>query len=148
MTQTMSLTRNTDHPRLCGEKLSSASQAAQKAGSPPPMRGKAYQHMLSPPFYRITPAYAGKRFSLARLKVSHWDHPRLCGEKGKKQTATLLKQGSPPPMRGKVHHYSTDNLLMRITPAYAGKRLTFTIFEFTERDHPRLCGEKFSQYIR
>ena len=31
----------------------------------------------------ITPAYAGKRFTLyLRLRV-HWDHPRVCGEKGK-----------------------------------------------------------------
>ena len=45
-------------------------------------------------------------------------------------------------MRGKVsvQRYTVNH--GGITPAYAGKRLTFTIFEFTDRDHPRLCGEK------
>ena len=29
-----------------------------------------------------------------------------------------------------------------ITPAYAGKSGTFAMPQFTQRDHPRLCGEK------
>ena len=29
-----------------------------------------------------------------------------------------------------------------ITPAYAGKRYSFTTLTLSPRDHPRLCGEK------
>ena len=70
-----------DHPRLCGEKFSSASQAAQKEGSPPPMRGKGYCTRRFEMRYRITPAYAGKRASELIVAKTLGDHPRLCGEK-------------------------------------------------------------------
>ena len=47
-------------------------------------------------------------------------------------------------MRGKVDevHEMKDNV--RITPAYAGKRLAPILTDSTEGDHPRLCGEKIS----
>ena len=51
-----------DHPRLCGEKFSRVSPSARTSGSPPPMRGKVPQFYFSQIVYRITPAYAGKRF--------------------------------------------------------------------------------------
>ena len=50
----------------------------------------------------ITPAYAGK--SSLRSSAAHRkrDHPRLCGEKLKRQIESKQLKGSPPPMRGKV----------------------------------------------
>ena len=50
--------------------------------------------------------------------------------------------GSPPPMRGKVPADSLRSRLRGITPAYAGKSGTFAMPQFTQQDHPRLCGEK------
>lgn len=51
--------------------------------SPPRMRGKVFIGQVCIAPKGITPAYAGKRFTLyLRLRV-HWDHPRVCGEKGK-----------------------------------------------------------------
>ena len=52
-----------------------------RIGSPPPMRGKDFKGILSDSLHRITPAYAGKRFSDGYGFFSGWDHPRLCGEK-------------------------------------------------------------------
>ena len=49
-----------DHPRLCGEKTISAIFVPEKAGSPPPMRGKGILHSICGIGIRITPAYAGK----------------------------------------------------------------------------------------
>ena len=51
---------NKDHPRLCGEKETDIQARNKKAGSPPPMRGKAtcLSHQERPA--GITPAYAGK----------------------------------------------------------------------------------------
>ena len=49
-----------DHPRLCGEKASRTLGQALRAGSPPPMRGKADCMMFCRFRRRITPAYAGK----------------------------------------------------------------------------------------
>ena len=52
------------------------------------------------------------------------DHPRLCGEKGGTFKSVINGAGSPPPMRGKVITRDDEGTVMRITPAYAGKRLS------------------------
>ena len=46
-------------------------------------------------------------------------------------------------MRGKVRFISDTTLLAGITPAYAGKRDTRLNMNYSCKDHPRLCGEKF-----
>ena len=45
-------------------------------------------------------------------------------------------------MRGKGKRSITGAELLRITPAYAGKRKTKAGYHTVTRDHPRLCGEK------
>ena len=55
-----------------------------------------------------------------------------------------LTSGSPPPMRGKVPLLTALTSFVRITPAYAGKRERFDLFNAGMWDHPRLCGEKRS----
>ena len=70
-----------DHPRLCGEKILSQEAISEDIGSPPPMRGKGCTSCRAVLEVGITPAYAGKRMSMARRKSLIWDHPRLCGEK-------------------------------------------------------------------
>ena len=131
-----------DHPRLCGEKSTCTRLADNKKGSPPPMRGKVSIVVELDFLVGITPAYAGKSLGHFFYAFIFWDHPRLCGEKQRSSVVILLLLGSPPPMRGKDLCTAKAQMRHRITPAYAGKRLAFTIFEFTERDHPRLCGEK------
>ena len=55
-------------------------------------------------------------------------------------------EGSPPPMRGKVLRLPFMWAATRITPAYAGKScMQHTALGWCW-DHPRLCGEKFSEY--
>ena len=45
-------------------------------------------------------------------------------------------------MRGKVAPQGLRNILIRITPAYAGKSYLATCQQAMREDHPRLCGEK------
>ena len=45
-------------------------------------------------------------------------------------------------MRGKGINQRDSRVAMRITPAYAGKRLLRQLRHITSRDHPRVCGEK------
>ena len=45
-------------------------------------------------------------------------------------------------MRGKGFREYSQNQLIRITPAYAGKRVYLQVYFLQGRDHPRLCGEK------
>ena len=46
-------------------------------------------------------------------------------------------------MRGKASTGSRLMVRIRITPAYAGKRLTLCANRWIFRDHPRVCGEKW-----
>ena len=112
-----------DHPRLCGEKANDFSVLIICIGSPPPMRGKDKEWAKQGLLTRITPAYAGKRFRFECSQCRFWDHPRLCGEKSFVPSSFFALSGSPPPMRGKVYDAIDTMRLMRITPAYAGKRV-------------------------
>ena len=55
-----------DHPRLCGEKLSRCDDLRSGVGSPPPMRGKVSPLSVFAIRCRITPAYAGKSLVLSK----------------------------------------------------------------------------------
>ena len=70
------------------------------------------------------------------------DHPRLCGEKPTHSYTFPLARGSPPPMRGKAKDKKYWWQMIRITPAYAGKRIDWNFNPVAYKDHPRLCGEK------
>ena len=133
-----------DHPRVCGEKHAWASFRFAQLGSPPRMRGKEVLAALENKEDRITPAYAGKRLGSFLRSGLCWDHPRVCGEKFKKDAKTSTERGSPPRMRGKGCITFCSPHVKRITPAYAGKRRREDGATFRLEDHPRVCGEKSS----
>ncbi len=91
------------------------------------MRGKAFRTAYSRTQSRITPAYAGKRQIIKSTIVIYWDHPRLCGEKDRCGNCRNGEVGSPPPMRGKVAFNIFLPHFIRITPAYAGKRVKIAV---------------------
>ena len=113
-----------DHPRICGEKKKITINAPEVEGSPPHMRGKVQRFQRHDQRRGITPAYAGKSNTSTMMWCSHWDHPRICGEKYRTECHQRLCEG--------------------ITPAYAGKRFGFSTISTMSRDHPRICGEKWS----
>ena len=133
-----------DHPRLCGEKSSTSVLYLTIPGSPPPMRGKVGYAGENHVEFGITPAYAGKRGIQGLKRVLKKDHPRLCGEKSNRCQSRMWETGSPPPMRGKGAWGFIQLQDVRITPAYAGKSSKRGRCGKLVRDHPRLCGEKFS----
>ena len=90
----------------------------------------------------ITPAYAGKSFLRSFSQSRSGDHPRVCGEKLIKGLVHPIWMGSPPRMRGKGIEQSNCRVGMRITPAYAGKRIICPKSAVISWDHPRVCGEK------
>ena len=85
------------------------------------MRGKALTLNTDNFYYRITPAYAGKRIARGRFNLLDQDHPRLCGEKSTSVEVSANVLGSPPPMRGKAVNAADVVNWFGITPAYAGK---------------------------
>ena len=51
-------------------------------------------------------------------------------------------------MRGKAVLVCCDLAKLRITPAYAGKRLSYVTYMQVKQDHPHVCGEKpFSSVV-
>ena len=131
-----------DHPRMCGEKDKAKEMGATTKGSPPRMRGKVTTDEVLLHHSMITPAYAGKSCSSRRCCGCCWDHPCVCGEKIEMPYELLLKEGSPPRMRGKEAARYLDRARRRITPACAGKRGMRYKAMRSYRDHPRVCGEK------
>ena len=111
-----------DHPRVCGEKYFVTLPGFSVAGSPPRVRGKAYEDSGFTPAERITPACAGKSR----------EHPHK----------TRQDVGSPPRVRGKVFNTRPKKCDRRITPACAGKSVTYVCRDRRGWDHPRVCGEK------
>ena len=106
------------------------------------MRGKGLRLASWDCIGGITPAYAGKRSVQCLNRIVHRDHPRLCGEKLKRQIESKQLKGSPPPMRGKVFSEFRKPPKLGITPAYAGKSGIRPNTPSPHVDHPRLCGEK------
>ena len=88
------------------------------------MRGaqRSLYHIWDP--VGIIPAYAGSTGYVFGCWLSHWDHPRVCGEHSALFTRTVSRSGSSPRMRGAP---IANNLLIYIP-----------------RDHPRVCGEHAS----
>ena len=133
-----------DHPRVCGEKAVTCMTSLAEAGSPPRVRGKAFMNASPTDFARITPACAGKSFYPSRSVAQYWDHPRVCGEKSIVCVSNDESMGSPPRVRGKGQNTDTQDDLARITPACAGKSRNHPRGRSSARDHPRVCGEKYS----
>ena len=90
-----------DHPRACGEKCLVVVFLVLVLGSPPRVRGKAWQPVLLQRQPGITPARAGKSGYIAVVVLARRDHPRACGEKPYFQVWKMSSPGSPPRVRGK-----------------------------------------------
>ena len=131
-----------DHPRVCGEKAVGGRPFRPRSGSPPRMRGKGASCSAYASRVGITPAYAGKRVPQSYAWPVRRDHPRVCGEKKWTMKRLSFFGGSPPRMRGKVPAVPAELQSIRITPAYAGKRIHLAGARPSSQDHPRVCGEK------
>ena len=108
------------------------------------MRGKGHLTLAVSHMHRITPAYAGKRQTIAARSSCASDHPRVCGEKFAASQRLKTARGSPPHMRGKDSRSHFGDVYGGITPAYAGKRSRYSLGCIRSEDHPRVCGEKIA----
>ena len=136
-----------DHPRVCGEKSLNSMATKYDLGSPPRMRGKVVWLCLGLVVTGITPAYAGKSVTAQQDFIIDRDHPRVCGEKSRPKASSLSTKGSPPRMRGKGIYIDGVHAVPGITPAYAGKSSSRSSTRCSNRDHPRVCGEKFRRSL-
>ena len=132
-----------DHPRRCGENDPAVPGENAAAGSPPQVRGKQAQRLKAADMSGITPAGAGKTLTRALRSSRLRDHPRRCGENGRRTKKKGVRRGSPPQVRGKRTSRTGCTVRYRITPAGAGKTAGAKIELIIDPDHPRRCGENF-----
>ena len=78
-----------DHPRVCGEKWPGTPSIRPSAGSPPRVRGKEFAYAGIDVYGRITPACAGKSDVCCAGEGLRGDHPRMCGEKGRRASISV-----------------------------------------------------------
>ena len=133
---------------MCGEKVISQNSCARTAESPPRVRRKGLQSLHGCPSGRITPACAGKSCVTTSAGGAPEDHPRVCGEKRKFVKAVVIYTGSPPRVRGKARNLAVVRVHHGITPACAGKSSISFSNSRLSRDHPRVCGEKKTFFVK
>ena len=106
------------------------------------MRGKV-AHRTEPYAAKgITPAYAGKSILPVDSRTAAQDHPRVCGEKHFFGQCGTALRGSPPRMRGKASSSLPFLNGFRITPAYAGKRISSLLMpRISAGSPPRMRGK-------
>ena len=127
---------------MCGEKASTRQVKVQAAGSPPRVRGEAFQAPCSLRHLRITPACAGRSSPRPAQTRQKRDHPRVCGEKAYDKRTSRAVRGSPPRVRGEVSVHQRALARAGITPACAGRSSGSMMLRCSVPDHPRVCGEK------
>ena len=125
-----------------GEKLDLLAVVFSALGSPPRGRGKDVDWLGFNQFFRITPAWAGKRYTGHAKRLPPWDHPRVGGEKLERLPEGRTARGSPPRGRGKVIAAGAGADGQGITPAWAGKSHIVVTLGKQSKDHPRVGGEK------
>ena len=110
-----------DPPRVGGDKSGPVFALGRSSGSPPRGRGKVTLPRRPPAAAGITPAWAGKSGISHAYRPRPRDHPRVGGEKRQLQHGRHQRLGSPPRGRGKDNRRCDFIVLIRITPAWAGK---------------------------
>ena len=130
-----------DHPRVCGEHLTSCVMVVSSMGSSPRMRGTLVVAELLGHESGIIPAYAGNTWNRQRQASPCWDHPRVCGEHAVLNSDALPFTGSSPRMRGTLLHHALALASGGIIPAYAGNTCETCEGSSDGGDHPRVCGE-------
>ena len=132
-----------DHPRACGEQVSSARVVRLSQGSSPRVRGAGDVAHGELPDHGIIPARAGSRGGFSPHRRASRDHPRACGEQLTMPFQRPTKKGSSPRVRGAAYTSPSTATDTGIIPARAGSSLDGLQSLVHRRDHPRACGEQY-----
>ena len=93
---------------------------------------------------RIIPAPAGNAAFGGGRGVGTVDHPRACGERARPNRLAQTRPGSSPRLRGTRACRIQWGDIGRIIPAPAGNAFSATPRHCRLADHPRACGERYS----
>ena len=130
---------------MCGKNQNSFLKLSETPGSPPRVREKLKVNSPNVKATGITPACAGKTRLNHTRQSKGWDHPRVCGKNLLPRLFLTEKSGSPPRVREKLGSRLSIHILLRITPACAGKTWVQIPHSPLSKDHPRVCGKNSPQ---
>ena len=105
------------------------------------MRERLTQTILFRLLNGITPACAGKTPIAMKNSLSFQDHPRVCGKDSTVLAHLFHNLGSPPRVRERLIQRYKSHMIIRITPACAGKTAIWCADVIISWDHPRVCGK-------
>ncbi len=141
LTKTNMLSRQTVHPRACGEHRIFWCRRMVARGPSPRMRGTPRRSSATAHSGRSIPAHAG---NTTRFLLAVWGfpvHPRACGEHNKKECLWTSMSGPSPRMRGTPPTTKLVEGQLRSIPAHAGNTRISMFRSFHCAVHPRACGE-------
>ena len=135
------------HPRVCGERLHDAGDAAFGGGSSPRVRGTQRVGWWWEAKHRFIPACAGN----ASSRVMAWPpsavHPRVCGERAAAPRFDGDEYGSSPRVRGTPVVPPLGLWCRRFIPACAGNASSPASSAGRRPVHPRVCGERGGEFF-
>ena len=126
---------------MCGKNSLAGRSIVTFLGSPPRVREKRIVNGIISILPGITPACAGKMWTVMTNPSSWRDHTRVCGKNSAAICSTALTAGSHPRVREKLRTWEQTCLKLRITPACAGKTWVTRKVTLVDWDHPRVCGK-------
>ena len=133
--------RDTAHPRVCGENPVNATGKRWRSGSSPRVRGKLQPKQARQLPTRLIPACAGKTYATHESANDTGAHPRVCGENWGEVSGDVGFSGSSPRVRGKRECAGARPVGARLIPACAGKTTAPVNTSIRSKAHPRVCGE-------
>ena len=133
-----------DHPRSCGNHENKFKLVTNIVGSPPLMREPPRRVTSTCSKDGITPAHAGTTLIVTNCLISLQDHPRSCGNHRLLCKKNKQPDGSPPLMREPPEPCAFRGNFFGITPAHAGTTNKLLKFKSTIQDHPRSCGNHYT----
>ena len=131
----------TEHPRGCGDDVTSAGICRRSGGTPPRMRGRPHDRPLRQRVRGNTPADAGTTTTGICGRCGSWEHPRGCGDDAVASPRSAGVEGTPPRMRGRHVPGLVADEHERNTPADAGTTGPCRPPRRRRSEHPRGCGD-------
>ena len=108
------------HPRMRGERISTARGSNSAPGSSPHARGTRRPRVHGQHRRRFIPACAGNAPPARRRACPPTVHPRIRGERATIVGRTPRLHGSSPHTRGTLDQPLVETPSLRFIPAYAG----------------------------
>ena len=136
------LSIQSDHPRVCGERIIRIPHILRGSGSSPRVRGTRLMEYSANVLDRIIPACAGNAAQGIVRHTQETDHPRVCGERENTSRNIDPQGGSSPRVRGTLRPSGLRKRGGGIIPACAGNAVRLPERMMSPPDHPRVCGER------